>query len=662
VITLYYKRAVSFLYFISTLTLIIGQNTNSYRYDYSWNDSISQYAIPEKYSEEDQVIVFENSFSELVDVNGNLMLESWFHTKIYLNSDKAIEDNNKLYIPIAQDGKLFEHKVRLIYPSGIVKEIGTEDILEGVHAESQTKYAYYALEELEKGVEIEYMYQRRGTAYFFGYVNYLERDCPLLSFNWEMVIPNYLVFSFRSYNGLKNVDLEDIDENRYRAKILVENVAKFEYEPLAYGKSNKQYFIYKIDEHRGSGRKNINSFGPVSESFHKRTIVPNDKRINRLLKKEFKSIDVNLESDPRERALKIENYIKENFAFIERRDKDLEDLGTILKNRSFDDLGAISLYFNLLKMAELEPQVVSTSSRGKVRFDPTFENHLFLDKVFLKLESLDLFIDPSDAMSRLSFIDPLYLGHEGLVINELKIQGIETPIAKIEKFKPTRAMDNLIKSKITMGIGDDFEEVEIMVDRKLFGLSAKPFQGLYDFVQEDKMDEYKKYILQYYGEHSQLSDTKFFNLGGEFIAREPVHFIVEMSGEPFLEYAGDKVILKVGSLIGPQSQLYQEDSISRKYSIGTIQPKRYEYEINIDIPKGYEIKGLEDLMIDKGIQDEDYEVYFKSRYKREGSKISILIEENYNLSEYPASFFPIYQKVINAAADFNKVKLICTRI
>lgn len=635
-----------------------SQNTTSVRENYTWKETIKPFELMDKYQQEDQVIVFEKKFNEIVSVEGNLMMDSWLHCRIYLNSDKAIEDNNKLYIPMSDDGKLFEHNLRLIYPDGRVRVIDVDQILEGVHTESQTRYSYYALEELEKGVEIEYLYKTRGSAYFFGYVNYIEDDCPLHSYYWEMVIPNYLRFSFNSYNGLKNVEIEEVDDTRYRAKIRVVNVEKFKREPLAYGKSNKQYFLYRLDEHQSIGRKNINSFGSVSESLHEQIKVPDDRRLLRNLTKEFENINIKPSDDDRERAIKVEHYIKTNYAYIEKKNKNLRYLGDILKSRSFDQFGALGFYHFMFDMAGLEPQVVSTCDRGRFKFDPDFECHLFLEKIFLRLRNLDLFVDPSDQMSRLSTMNPMFLGHKGLIIDQIKIQNSTTPIAKIETFTPTKSKDNLIETNINVFIEDEFDNVNIKVDKKLHGLNAKTFQGLFDFVQEDKMDEYYKYILQFYGEHAQLADCKFYNLGGEYIARKPVHFELNMAGDPFLEYAGNKIIFKVGSLIGPQSQLYQEDGDSRKYDVGGIEPRRYEYEINIEIPEGYEVVGMEDLSIERDEKDDEYDVYFVSRYEIIDDQISITIEENYDHSEYPVSFFSTYREVINAAADFNKVKLV----
>jgi hypothetical protein len=49
---------------------------------------------------------------------------------------------------------------------------------------------------------------------------------------------------------------------------------------------------------------------------------------------------------------------------------------------------------------------------------------------------------------------------------------------------------------------------------------------------------------------------------------------------------------------------------------------------------------------------------FISDYKMEGNKMYITVKEFYGQVNYPASDIDIFKKVINAAADFNKVVLV----
>lgn len=49
---------------------------------------------------------------------------------------------------------------------------------------------------------------------------------------------------------------------------------------------------------------------------------------------------------------------------------------------------------------------------------------------------------------------------------------------------------------------------------------------------------------------------------------------------------------------------------------------------------------------------------FSSNYEVNGNKVTVTIDEYYKQFYFPLSLFEDYTRVINAAADFNKVVLV----
>nr|MDQ3073851.1 hypothetical protein [Bacteroidota bacterium] len=80
----------------------------------------------------------------------------------------------------------------------------------------------------------------------------------------------------------------------------------------------------------------------------------------------------------------------------------------------------------------------------------------------------------------------------------------------------------------------------------------------------------------------------------------------------------------------------------------------------VTIPKGYEIQNVQDLVFNNSAKDEKQQtVYsFVSNYKLEGNKLTVEISEFYESIYYPLEKFEDFRKVVNAAADFNKVVLV----
>ena len=69
---------------------------------------------------------------------------------------------------------------------------------------------------------------------------------------------------------------------------------------------------------------------------------------------------------------------------------------------------------------------------------------------------------------------------------------------------------------------------------------------------------------------------------------------------------------------------------------------------------------LEGLNLHEFFENEEGEriMEFKSVYEKNGDEITVHISEYYTEVYYPLDIYKDYQRVINAAADFNKVVVI----
>jgi hypothetical protein len=132
---------------------------------------------------------------------------------------------------------------------------------------------------------------------------------------------------------------------------------------------------------------------------------------------------------------------------------------------------------------------------------------------------------------------------------------------------------------------------------------------------------------------------------------------VDFKSNHFLETAGPRVLFKVGELIGPQVEMYREES--RMTPIENDYNRGYERSIEVKIPAGYQVRNADDLNISVVYKDGDKEPYlFVSSYTLNGSVLKITVKEYYKEIYAPIERYEDYRKVINAAADFNKVTLV----
>ena len=126
----------------------------------------------------------------------------------------------------------------------------------------------------------------------------------------------------------------------------------------------------------------------------------------------------------------------------------------------------------------------------------------------------------------------------------------------------------------------------------------------------------------------------------------------------YIELAGDAILFKAGELIGPQSELYQERE--RKLPVANSYNRGYARKIKVQIPKGFNIQNPDDLIMKEQVFDDNEKLIynFVSNYVLNGQVLEITIEEYYDELNYPVEKFEAFRKVINSAADFNKIVLV----
>jgi len=131
---------------------------------------------------------------------------------------------------------------------------------------------------------------------------------------------------------------------------------------------------------------------------------------------------------------------------------------------------------------------------------------------------------------------------------------------------------------------------------------------------------------------------------------------VMRSGD-LVERAGQKVLVKIGLVIGPQVEMYQEKK--RRTPIAISFPHFEERKIRFSIPAGYKVKNLDNLNMKQVYEENGVQTMgFVSSYELKDNVVEIHIMEDYRKTVYPISQYDQFVKIINQSSDFNKVVLV----
>ena len=230
--------------------------------NYDWDEKETKVEIPEQYKNEKEVILQRTTKIEIVVVGNNAKQYHLLHEKIYINSDDAIERNNKIYIPFSLDESVLLNKARVILKNGTVIHLDKKDIKEDVDQEKGMKYNYFAVNGLEKGAVIEKLYVLQESPEFTGSTIKMQDDYPIADLRFELITPNYLIFKTKSYNGLSEAVIDDKSiPNTIVLSVSEKNIPALDNNEN-YSNWNLQLklFRYKLDENLMNGGRNLNNF------------------------------------------------------------------------------------------------------------------------------------------------------------------------------------------------------------------------------------------------------------------------------------------------------------------------------------------------------------------------------------------------------------------
>ncbi|MDF7819007.1 DUF3857 domain-containing protein [Runella sp. MFBS21] len=571
--------------------------------------------------------------------------------RIRINDSKSIEMYNKIVLPVPNTNDLLYLKARSISKNGTIKEVGLEAVKE--LEERGRVYKILAVEGLEVGGELEYATLFRRNSTLFG-SEILQSDIPVRATELKIITPSYLVFEAKVYNAPANIETDTVSQKRITT-ILVKNLRPIHEEKYANLKANIVKADYKLSYNLSRGEERLYTWQSAAETFYDylRTGIEESKAdVGALLTKE------KIKGLPAEAALKkFENYAKTNIAVKEEEEADIAS--DVLKKQYASKAGMMRLYISALEILNIPYEIVVGCSRADAVFDKEFDSWSFLDEYLLYFPATKKFLDPSSPILRYGMIDQYMEGNNALFIKTIK-EGTQTfPEAEIRLIPFSTILDNHDDLMIDVSFSPTMDQVQGKVTRQMTGHQAAQLRPYYHFV---KAEEERKQLTNEIIKSTLKPDVTYSNAQVKNTnlnsdeANKPFILTTDIALKSVLERAGKKYLFKIGELIGPQVEMYNERE--RQYSIDMGNAHAYKRVMKIRIPQGYKVSGLESLK--RNITDGKAEpvMGFVSDYKLEAGVLTVTIDEFYKQVLQPIDTYESFQKIINAAADFNKVTLL----
>ena len=139
---------------------------------------------------------------------------------------------------------------------------------EGKDDESGRTYKYFALEGITKGSFIEYMYVvKRPPSYTGRRVN-LQAAFHKKTIEFDLFSPKNLVFAFKSFNGLPDVQKDTVTTEKLHWELHVTDMKKLENEYQAAYEASKQFLVYKLDGNLATNATGIIAYNTIAQNLY----------------------------------------------------------------------------------------------------------------------------------------------------------------------------------------------------------------------------------------------------------------------------------------------------------------------------------------------------------------------------------------------------------
>ncbi|MDO7850575.1 DUF3857 domain-containing protein [Hymenobacter convexus] len=576
------------------------------------------------------------------------------HRIVRVNSSDGIERFNKIVVPVLETGAPVDIKARTISPRGEVHEVKAADMKELKDQEGGRGFRVFAVDGVEKGSEVEYFYTRERRFNHFG-SEVLQTDIAARDVVFELISPEALTFEAHVYNG-PAVTVDTTMTGHRALRLALKSVPGVRDEAFANVPAQRMRVEYKLAYIASKGQVRQFTWADASQFLY-RNMTELGKDDVKAVAKVLAAAKLPTSGPLPERIMAAENYVKLNFNLEEGANPALSQ---VVATHNAPEAGFTHLLAAIYRTLGIDYEVVVTSGREAAPFDGSFDTWNYLDHFALYFPATGQYLAPGRPEYRYGMLPADWTAGSGLFIKGVKLGNIESAVGKVKEIPALTAEQSPQNIDATVTFSPDLSSSTVQLRQTLGGYPALQIQPFWALIPEAKRTE----IMQQLQKGVVADATNFQKMTVQNVERgvSPLEkpFIIEgqLDSPSLLDKAGPRYLFKIGTLLGPQTELYQKEE--RQFDVENDNNRRYLRTIRFDVPAGYTVRNLNDLNVDvkAGADAAKPDYDFHSSYVQQGQTVTVTVDENYRQIRWPKADFEAFRAVVNASANWNKVVLV----
>jgi hypothetical protein len=623
----------------------------------TWEPNPQPHKVSTRFAKESAVVLHDKRMHVYkADPKEGLRVHITNYKLIKVNDDKGVEMYNRTYLPVPGNGAITNVKARVISPGGKVTDLPDNKIFD-VEEEGR-RYKKFAMEGVESGSEVEYMYTTEKDLYFFGLEVLQNNASPTELAEFVLMVPEHLVFSVKGYNGVQ-VSTDTVINQQRVVTASSENIMTIDEEKYGERTPMMRNIQYKLSYNLAKDKASrLFTWSDLAKNVYTNYSTATDKEA-KAVADFLKGLPLSGNESEEQKVVALEDYLKS--AINVDKDaigEDASKIERIVKTKVADYEGFIRLFILSMEKLAIRYQIVYPSKRNDLPLDEKLENFRLAEEIAFFFPSTGNFLEPVNQMLRYPFIDPFMAATKGLFIKPTTIGSFKSAIALFDSIPIKGVTQSTHDMQVSMRFNEALDSVLIHSQQQLLGYGAMYYRPALQFLPKDKAEEFKKEIVKSVANSENIRNIKVANTAmTDYYLNKPFIIEADITNGNIVEQAGGKLLLKIGEVIGPQAEMYQEKP--RQLPITMQYPHNLDRDIQLEIPAGYFIKNPDDIKFNvTDLPGDKATMGFISNYTIVDNKLIIKVHEFYTLVNYPIGMLEPFKKIINASADFNKVVLV----
>ena len=493
--------------------------------DYNWEINPEFEQLPFEYERQNAVILkdfkaIEFYFDETFD---DLLQLYTVHSKIQVNTHEAVEIYNKHYMPMNRVLEIIDLRVRVITKDQVL-EIYELDLKDHEGEDDYSSYKYFAIDGVEVGSQIEYIYTFKMMPKLEGGREYFQSDELKLNTEFHLYCDDKMFFNTKSYNGFETLKLDTTEEGKNHYFASMEIIEPLKPELYAPYNNSLMRIEYKLDHIDPAEEVKLYTYDQISNQLNNYLRSGINKKDIKALKKLSKKLNLDL-VDEMEKVRIIEDYIKRNITISQSDNLDQEEIAMILENLVTNQKGLMKLYVSIFDINAIPYKFGLTSDRTRVMMDPDFESYSFLENYFFYFQEYDKFMAPTEMFYRVGYIPFNWSNNHGLFINNVSEGESNVSVGEVDFIEPLAYDQNEDLLDIKIEFEGEFEVLNIDIKRTLSGYNATYIQPIFELVPESDVKLVVSDLLNLAGKDFELKEYQLRNSSIDSIYMKP--FIIE---------------------------------------------------------------------------------------------------------------------------------------